>query len=187
MKLIITTLVRKSGGAPEVRLGGRRTPSQLVTSSKTCLPTIGNFPAEEVIQVAESTKPNNAFAKSLLIQPSPVCEYLAIVTPRYGDWDEVITFEAFTVEDHFKGIKSVYVKFPRTEGWLHDDLTTALVALIELAEGILDCDSLFVCMERDMKHLGSLVHSLMYVGFSMCEERNHFGSNYLVMEYETEE
>ena len=115
---------------------------------------------------------------------------VSIAIPVSVDWEDVILYEGFTVriapvndmsteEEH-----ALFVQFPRADGWLKDDFIPAVVALIELAEVILNCDRLFVCVGREVAEANSLVRSLMYAGFAVSPFSEP--SNYLVLEYETE-
>lgn len=175
-KCFITTLVRKAGGAPDVR-SGRKTPL-VMGSIITC------SAAEEAVQVAQCVTVNDCFAKDLFVGGTETDDLLTIATPAFGDWDQVITYEGFSASDTQE--KSLYVKFPHVDGWLQHDLTQALVALIELAEVIMECDRLYVCLEREMRGVGNLVHSLMYAGFSVINEDLKANPKYLILEYETE-
>lgn len=180
-----TTWVRKAGGAPEVR-SGRRTPSsQLVTGAVS-----GAAPLGEAMRVAERVTITDHFSREFLPSGTQPTDLVTIATPTWGvfdEEDEEIIYEAFTVDNAAgSGEKSMYVKFPRADGWLRHDFTQAIVALIELAEGILDCDRLYVCVDRDMKGVNSLVHSLIYVGFSARGVPNKNNDKYLLLGYETE-
>lgn len=124
-----------------------------------------------------------------------------IATPTSSDWDNVTLYEGFTLsisqgstraslggqEQDRTEEKILFVKFPRVNGWLNKDFTQAVMALIELAEVVLDCSRIFVCLEKDAGGVNSLVHSLMYVGFSLgSSSLPGANSNYLMLEYETE-
>ena len=82
--------------------------------------------------------------------------------------------------------KALFVKFPRAHGWLQDDFTTALVALLELTEEVLRCDRLFICLERDEAETNSLVRSLMFAGFHLAESFGPLVGHdpYLTLQYE---
>lgn len=179
-----TTWVRKAGGAPEVR-SGRRTPSsQLVTGAVS-----ETTPLEEAMRVAERVTTTDRLSREFFPSGTQPTDLVTIATPTWGvfdEEDEEIVYEAFTVEAAGSGEKSMYVKFPRADGWLRHDFTQAIVALIELAEGILNCDRLYVCVERDMKGVSSLVRSLVYVGFSARGVPNKNNDKYLLLGYETE-
>jgi len=145
---------------------------------------------EEAMRIAERVTVADNFAKELFPSGPQPTDLATIATPTWGvfdEEDEEITYEALTVDDATgSGEKSMYVKFPRADGWLRHDFTQAIVALIELAEGILDCDRLYVCVERDMKGMNSLVRSLVYVGFSIKNALNKCDGKYFLLEYETE-
>lgn len=142
------------------------------------------------MRIAERVVVTDHFVRELLPSGPQPTDLATIATPTWGvfdEEDEEIVYEAFTVDDAAgSGEKSMYVKFPRADGWLRHDFTQAIVALIELAEGILNCDRLYVCVERDMKGVNSLVHSLIYVGFSAKSVLNKGHGKYLLLEYETE-
>jgi len=117
-------------------------------------------------------------------------DLVMIATPVSVDWEEVFVYEGFSFllnTENGQQEKALYVKFPRADGWLNEDFTQAVVALIDLAEIILECDRLFVCVDREAKEMNSLVHSLMYVGFTIAESSLCGANNrYLMLEYETE-
>lgn len=188
-KCITTTWVRKPGGAPEVRSGRHITPSALGTGAGNAIVS------SETTKIAQSITVSTRFRDELSFVQGSVQDLVTIATPTCPDWENIILYEGFTVQNGDE--KSLFIKFPRADGWLLDDFTQSIVALIELAEVILDCDRLFVCVDRQAKALNSLVHSLMYVGFSIChyhgadQEEEKGGcspplASHVMLEYETE-
>jgi hypothetical protein len=184
-----TNWVRKAGGAPEgkpVRGGSAagRPQSSLSLSGASLASAVTS---EEATRIANKVQVSDVFQSLLYPSLSKVKteDLMMIAAPTSVDWENVILYEGFTLLVGEE--KMLFVQFPPTEGWLSDDFTPAVVALIELAEVILDCDRLFVCIERDAKELSSLVHSMMYVGFSVAESPlPNANSSFLMLEYETE-
>lgn len=75
------------------------------------------------------------------------------------------SFRAFVSED--TEIKSLFVFFDA--GVLGRDLKQALVALIELAEGPLDCSHMVICLDRSFpdEELKAMMKGLQWAGFSL--------------------
>lgn len=204
-KLFIITLVRKAGGAPEVRsCSGHSTvyPTTPASGAPIDGPPVAPCPCGpsklsdpvaplEAIKVAHDLKTSTAFKSdlypvlSLTVDVSSQ-DLVMIATPTYFDWESVIHYEGFTLS--MGNDKSLFIKFPRAFDWLTDDFTSSVVALIELAENILDCDRVFVAVDRSVSELNNLARSLMYAGFSICPSPLPNGNTdkYLLLEYETE-
>jgi membrane glycosyltransferase len=102
------------------------------------------------------------------------------------DWKDVILYNGFTMDVGIE--KILLVKFQRADGWLNNDFTPAVPALIELAEVILDCDRLYACIDRNATEISCLVRSLLYVGFTVAKSpfSSHSAEKYLMLSYETE-
>lgn len=83
-------------------------------------------------------------------------------------WDYVggASFRAFITRDGLE--RSMFVFFD-PEGIMNRDLKKALVALIELADGPLDCSRIVTCIDRQMssEELRRLTKSLQWVGLEM--------------------
>jgi hypothetical protein len=197
VKLFITTLVRKAGGAPEVRsCGGNPTGMCSLSQTASIHPLCSSILADpaapvEVVKVSHELKTSTSFKNDLfptlnLVDNVQVEELVMIATPAYSDWESIILYEGFTTS--MGPEKNLFVKFPRAFDWLNDDFTSSVVALIELAEDILDCDRVFVAVERSVAEVNNLVRSLMYVGFSLSPSPLPNGNTdkYLLLEYETE-
>lgn len=181
VKCFITTWVRKPGGAPDVRSGSRRA-SALSLSGAT-----SRAATEEASKVASSLQVTSQFKDHLFGRNCVAEDLLAIAQPVSIDWEEVILYEAFTLS--LEDEKVLIAKFPRVDGWLIDDFTPAVLALIELAEVILDCDRLLVCIDRGAAELNCVVRSLLYVGFRVIEQfpvNSAHVSKYFLLSYETE-
>lgn len=114
--------------------------------------------------------------------PPPEDQFLA-QHPRHGDsvkprgfdidaWLEVwdyaggASFRAFVANDGEE--KSLFVFFD-IEGVLGRDLKRALMALIELADGPLDCSRIVTCIDRRIpsEEAVELTKSLQWVGFEL--------------------
>ncbi|KAI0015142.1 ornithine decarboxylase antizyme-domain-containing protein [Xylariomycetidae sp. FL0641] len=85
---------------------------------------------------------------------------------EFWDYAGGASFRAFISEDA-DGEKSLFAFFD--SGLVSRDLKPALVALIELAEGPLECSHVVICMDRSMADdsTKSLMRSLQWVGFEM--------------------
>jgi len=58
-------------------------------------------------------------------------------------------------------LKTLYVDGKSAESV---NLRESIVALLDLADESLECTSLIIVLERSSPNLGSILHSLMYVG-----------------------
>ncbi|PJF16769.1 hypothetical protein PSACC_03505 [Paramicrosporidium saccamoebae] len=148
--------------------------------------------SHEAAQVAEFLKVSDDFRMTLTNGDVDmgvgvgVEDRLRIAQPVSVNWNDIIFYDGFTVD---MGIEKILLaKFPRADGWLDDDFTPAVLALIELAEVILDCDRLYVCIDRNATEINCLVRSLLYVGFSVAESpfSSQSAEKYLMLSYETE-
>jgi len=182
-KITFTTLVRKSGGAPDVRYKSLNqrdmSTSPEAEALAAALPVDSSF-RMELFPMSDLWK-----GSELKLE-----EHLTIATPVCQDWDELICFPGFTVRitnEEWMSEKALFVRFPATAGWHATDFTEAVLALIELAEEGLNCDHIYLCLENNPQEIRNLVHSLMYVGFG-AEDSPIEGasSNLLMLKYETE-
>ncbi len=126
-------------------------------------------------------------------------ERVTIATPVSIDWEDYTLYDGFTTARGGED-KVLLVRFPRVDGWLMDDFRQAVVALIDLAEAILSCAKVVVCVDRQASEVHALVHALMYVGFalvdfaaisaSLCEAGEAAGAGrddaYVFLEYATD-
>jgi hypothetical protein len=84
-------------------------------------------------------------------------------------WDYAggASFRGFVAEDARGETKSLFVFFD--EHSITRDLKQALVALIELAEGPLDCSHMVICIERSIpaEEANGLAKGLQWAGFSL--------------------
>lgn len=179
----ITTSVRKAGGAPDVGIAvdGRRASGLGMSGASATIA------AREATRVAGSIQVTGVFAKEFA--PSLSMEdSLVIAQPVSIDWEDVIQYEGFTTQCEDE--KCLFVKFPRVDGWLSDDFVPAILALIELAEVILECDRMFVLIDRQAAELNCVVRSLLYAGFAVQAstpiQSPDEQQKYLILVYETE-
>jgi hypothetical protein len=78
------------------------------------------------------------------------------------------SFRAFVAEDASRGTKSLFVFFD-AHSITRELKKQALVALIELAEGPLDCSHMVICIERSIpeEDTKGLTGGLQWAGFSL--------------------
>lgn len=189
-----TSWVRKAGGAPEVSLRPDGLLAQIKDSAAsvrtTCHLALGEDFLRRMVPVLEGSLGVDCWQR---VEESL---WVGIFRDRRGCTADhgVCAYEGFTVRR--AGVlgeggreieeKALFVKFPRAHGWLQDDFTTALVALLELAEDVLCCDRLFICLERDEEETNSLVRSLMFAGFHLAEPFSALIGHdpYLTLQYE---
>lgn len=190
-----TNWVRKVGGAPEARVGRDAPPR---TRPRSPWGRWWDDTCEGLGRASRALLSEDSFGKEMMAAFGARCrqrveDSLCIGIPCYSHkWDNLVTYEGFTMrrvgirEGHEVEEKLLFVRFPRAHGWFQEDFTPALMALIELAEAVLACDRLFVCLDRDEEETNSLIRSLMYVGFQIAEQPNSpRTSRYIALEYET--
>jgi len=85
----------------------------------------------------------------------PHAKSVSISAPNLG-----ADFEGIVLELPGKS-KTLYVDGKSAESV---SLRESIVALLDLADESLECTSLVIVLERSSPNLGSLLHSLMYVG-----------------------
>lgn len=103
--------------------------------------------------------------------------------------DDVHWFYCFTLSyPSLSGTrKGLFIRFPTTAGWGSVDLTASLRALIELGQDTLDCDEIFVAVNKNPEELENLVHTLLYVGFEIYEPPFPFDDDsYLTLKLDAE-
>jgi len=100
-------------------------------------------------------------------------DFLMTLFPRHGlsafPHSKSVTISAPNMGVEFNGIvlhvpgtpKTFYVDGKSAQSI---NLRESIVALLDLADDQLGCDSLIIVLERSSPHLGALLHSLMYVG-----------------------
>lgn len=84
---------------------------------------------------------------------------------EFWDYAGGASFRAFITEDGDE--KSLFAFFD--SGLVGRDLKQALIALIELADGPIECSHVVICVDRSMPHeyAKALMKSLQWVGFEM--------------------
>ncbi|KAK4221513.1 ornithine decarboxylase antizyme [Podospora fimiseda] len=122
-----------------------------------------DFPIAQMASAAAANRGNGGFGSDFI--GGPIQAYLEI-------WDYVggSSFRAFVAEDAAAGPdenKSLFVFFDRHG--MSRDLKQALVALIELAEGPLECSHMVICIERTIpaEEAKALTRGLQWAGFSL--------------------
>ncbi|KAL1920509.1 uncharacterized protein VTP21DRAFT_886 [Calcarisporiella thermophila] len=61
----------------------------------------------------------------------------------------------------------VFIRPPLVGEWIDDEFKNTIVALLELAEEVLQCGRVVVCLEKKGEELKTLVHAFMYIGFQL--------------------
>ncbi|KAL0575510.1 hypothetical protein V5O48_006465 [Marasmius crinis-equi] len=105
--------------------------------------------------------------------PKDALEFLMTVFPRHGltamPYAKNVSISAQTLGSSFEGMvldlpgqtKTLYVDAKNAESV---SLRESIVALLDLADELLDCSALVIVLERSSPVLGEVLHSLMYVG-----------------------
>ncbi|KAF9578892.1 hypothetical protein BGW38_005090 [Lunasporangiospora selenospora] len=65
------------------------------------------------------------------------------------------------------GFRSEGKLYLKGNGWEDMDIRESVVAALDLAEERLECDTVYLCLEKNNSSLEKLVRTLMYAGFSM--------------------
>jgi len=146
----ISTWVRNPGGAPDV-----------------------SSVSKSYEQLARRLPIRHDFARSLLPalfdksgSPTLTEDDLVIATPKTSNWQEINVYQAYTVKTP-NGGKSMFLHIPSLTEWHGLEFRESLMALLDLAETILNCNQLIICLEKERQELASLVHAFMYVGFNI--------------------
>ncbi|OTA80774.1 hypothetical protein M434DRAFT_86090 [Hypoxylon sp. CO27-5] len=107
------------------------------------------------------TPPRSSFNDKIVTKPG------VYVNGWMEFWDYAggASFRAFVAEDGDE--KSLFAFFDN--GLVGRDLKHALIALIELADGPLECSNVVICVDRSMPHdyAKTLMKSLQWVGFEL--------------------
>lgn len=157
-RLTIITSVRKPGGAPDVSLVNKKCFSRL---------SIRDDFIEDIFP-------------SMAVASAEDC--LVIATPETPKWDSVRIYDAFTLLHDSK--KIMYLRIPCMDEWHGVEFKESLLALLELAENVLKCDYLYVCLEKTRSDLANLVHAFLYVGFNVVPSPvNGCNTKYVFLAY----
>ncbi|KAI1294479.1 hypothetical protein EDD11_008116 [Mortierella claussenii] len=81
------------------------------------------------------------------------------------------------------GFKSENALYLRGNGWDDMDIRESVVAALDLAEEQLECQTVYLCLEKTNPKLTNLVRTLMYAGFEVVhpEVLEHADPKYLVL------
>lgn len=81
------------------------------------------------------------------------------------------------------GFKSDGALFLRGNGWDDMDIRESVVAALDLAEEQLECQTVYLCLEKSNPDLANLVRALMYAGFEVVVPGilPHIDPKYLVL------
>jgi len=167
-------LVRKSGGAPDVHSGHT---SQLAPGAN-----MADVSADAQCAASQISVSGRLTEELGIKSGERIEDLVTIATPFYGDWKQLTTYEGFTSLSVEENEKSLFIKLPHADGWFTEDFTQAIVALIELAEDILECDKLYVCVDRRLSGVNNLVHSFLYVD---SIRKLPVDGKYIILAYET--
>ncbi|CAG8783497.1 2857_t:CDS:2 [Dentiscutata erythropus] len=91
-----------------------------------------------------------------------------------------------SVQQHdckWEGFVMNRVLFLKGHGLNVVELKESIVAILELAEECLKCNSLVVCLDKKCTHLSTLIRSFLYVGFELVLPGtfNHNSSDFLLV------
>ena len=177
--------VRKPGGVPDV--GAVFKPANLMDWFKTGLEQSESKTASRAVAVLPAGSP---------LQHQQQLERFVLVVPEKkstGWTGSVLLYPGFTLMHPKSGNKCMYLQFPSSDtttkstSFHSADVFESVLALIELGEEILDCDDIYLCLERRNPESPHLVHSLLYVGFDtlpVSDELDH--DNFFTLKFEIE-
>lgn len=167
MKCTFTTLVRNPGGAPSI-------PCKLSCTSEERNVLVQHYNKPLLCDfLADRSTMSSAvdFHKSIFgCLPVSSVGLISIAVPFSVDWEGVTLYPGIIMSSgaqRNQGLNTLFLEFPDVEGWLEDDFTQAMMAQIELAETVFNCDRLVVCVDSEAN---SVVRTLQYVGFSILKE-----------------
>jgi len=156
VKDIFITLVRSPGGIPDVCYGASK-----ISRSANKLRNLAN-------SISDALPINKLILNEINTNPFNVEEFITIAAPYCDRWDEMIHLSAFSRMEN--GKKVIYVDFPLHLDLHAEDFNTMILSLIELADGILNCQNMIFCLNDSDGEVEGLVHALLYIGFRK-EER----------------
>ncbi|PKY55686.1 hypothetical protein RhiirA4_410726, partial [Rhizophagus irregularis] len=83
----------------------------------------------------------------------------------------------------WSGIIKNNTLFLRVSSLEYDSLKESIVAVIELAEELLKCDTLVICLDRNDKNssLSTLIRSFFYFGFELVPPGTYNHSNEFIL------
>jgi len=80
---------------------------------------------------------------------------------------------------------TLFIKVPKSIEWGENDgfgFKECVVAVMELAEEVLECSNLVVCLEKSRNDLTSLLRAFMFVGFEIVHPSVYnFGETYVLV------
>ncbi|KAF9178680.1 Ornithine decarboxylase antizyme 2 [Haplosporangium sp. Z 767] len=81
------------------------------------------------------------------------------------------------------GFKSEGALYLKGNGWDDMDIRESVVAALDLAEEQLECELVYLCLEKNNVYLEKLVRALMYAGFEVVHPGvlPHADPKYLVL------
>lgn len=96
-------------------------------------------------------------------------------TQSFPSWDGIITIDN-TLFLRGNGLEHV-------SSLEYDSLKESIVAVIELAEELLKCDTLVICLDRNDKNscLSTLIRSFFYFGFELVPPGTYNHSNEFIL------
>ncbi|CAG8731757.1 15507_t:CDS:2, partial [Gigaspora rosea] len=137
-------------------------------------------------------KKTSSFIEQVFRGPAQIDSHLTIFSPQQHDckWEGfVIYFSPRSLH----AIVLVYVDNEAIKVMLYENydshsvLTSfdfrIIVAILELAEECLKCDSLVVCLDKKYPQLSTLIRSFLYVGFELVLPGtfNHLNDDFLLV------
>ncbi|RIB04873.1 acyl-CoA N-acyltransferase [Gigaspora rosea] len=113
-------------------------------------------------------KKTSSFIEQVFRGPAQIDSHLTIFSPQQHD----CKWEGFVMNS---------VLFLKGNGVV--ELKESIVAILELAEECLKCDSLVVCLDKKYPQLSTLIRSFLYVGFELVLPGtfNHLNDDFLLV------
>ena len=93
-------------------------------------------------------------------------ELVSLAVPVVSDWSHVLVSDLFTITN---GSSQKFLFFDVPKDWRESNFKDSLLAIMELSEAFLKCDSLIVSVSKDYSDAALILHSLMYVGFKVIQ------------------
>jgi hypothetical protein len=116
------------------------------------------------------------------VKENDALDFLMTLFPRHGlsvlPHSKSVTISAPNMGVEFHGVVLRVPGTPTTfyvngETAQSINLRESIVALLDLADEQLGCDSLVIVLERSSPHLATILHSLMYVGGTVITKPLH--------------
>lgn len=102
--------------------------------------------------------------------------YISLISKKSEGEEGVNTFYAFIKKD------TLFIELPDDCKWYFQE---SISSLLELAENILNCEKVVICIKKNKENIKILLRSFMYIGFQLvCPSYLKNNTNYQLVGYQ---